>query len=270
MRRAPAAPRPSVPPPPPPPPPLPKIKDDDTNSLDSSSTPPPLPESQPPPLPSSSPPPLDDEEDDNNNEYKNSRMSLTSFKDPHTAISVSSRTLHINSTSHSSNNHIQTLPTSELGGSVFDLREKAPTATVRNRIKVASVPNLLALQSSLNKVNGPVCSIPGNKSKIPKLAKNQSGKKNPSQRSSFLISMVDDGSYGDERYSDHIYEELPSIPSSPSSAGISNLPVPERSMFDGASKYEILEYLQDARNRVNIANEETVEIGDINVSNFKL
>lgn len=66
----------------------------------------------------------------------------------------------------------------------------------------------------------------------------------------------------DERLSDHIYEELPSFPSSPSGSVPS---FQEKSIFDGASKYEILQFLQVARDRVDITEDEE-EMNLIDVS----
>ena len=219
--------RPSIPPPPPP-----TIKEDDDGSSGSSS-PPPLPKSLPPPLPSSSPPPLED-----------------TGIDPHSAVCISSRIVPVN-----------TLPSVDFGGSVFDLCEEKKTATVKNRLKVVSVPNLLTFQGNQNDSFNGYHSSP----KAPKRTISAE-ERDPNQRSSFLFSMMEEHD-NEERFSDHIYEELPSLPSSPSGGSNANTPSPERSMFDGASKYEILEYLQDARNRVNISPEDTDNmIGDFNVS----
>ncbi|XP_042855329.1 uncharacterized protein LOC122242169 isoform X2 [Penaeus japonicus] len=98
------------------------------------------------------------------------------------------------------------------------------------------------------------------------------------RRSSFLNNLLgEENPY--EQITDHIYEELllrnqsPNYVSSLACHGSSSnsssphkSPSPGKSMFEGASKYEILEYLQDARRRVAISADDDEEVrlqGDV-------
>lgn len=92
------------------------------------------------------------------------------------------------------------------------------------------------------------------------------------RRSSFLNNLLgEENPY--EQITDHIYEELllrnqsPNYVSSLACHGSSSnsssphkSPSPGKSMFEGASKYEILEYLQDARRRVAISADDDEEV----------
>ncbi|KAK3869087.1 hypothetical protein Pcinc_025567 [Petrolisthes cinctipes] len=82
------------------------------------------------------------------------------------------------------------------------------------------------------------------------------------RRASFLSSLVGGEEHPYEQITDHIYEELlsHSPPGTARSSSSHVSPSPGKSMFDGASKYEILEYLQDARTRVaNTVEEEVLQ-----------
>ena len=155
------------------------------------------------------------------------------------------------------------------GHSMFFVDEEAKTATIRGRAK-PSRASLFAYSSaeSTNIPPPPISSPPKNgyyrqrpRSVSPwkERSSTRQGRR-VGRRMSFLNGMVgnEDDSY--DHLSDHIYEELNSSPDSPSQqTSRQNQSSNEKSMFDGASKYEILEYLKDARQRVVINTDEDEE-----------
>ncbi|KAB7495138.1 hypothetical protein Anas_12174 [Armadillidium nasatum] len=222
------------------------------------SPPPPLPSSSPPPLPSSSPPPLDDDDDDDEtirDNFSHSNLSLSSFNDHKSPVSNTARSqpqVRPSSDSICFQDFKETLSLRTQNSSIFKEDEGSNIATIRGRIHNQR-PSSYQQNGQSSKSDSPTKFI-SNK-RYPKIKP-----LNSAHRLSFLSSMVEE-TEGDERLSDHIYEELPSLPSSPTGS-IPNFQ--EKSIFDGASKYEILEFLQDARNRVNIAADDGEDLDVIN------
>ncbi|KAG7171383.1 Intersectin-1-like 2 [Homarus americanus] len=158
--------------------------------------------------------------------------------------------------------------------SVFGADEETRTATIRGRGAAHARPSIIntfttgASASTSSASSPPVAPRRRNRNRSLSPEANESAAGNGTRviggrrRTSFLNSLAGE-EHPYEQITDHIYEEL--LSNSPSHA--SNFaghhspthnssphksPSPGKSMFEGASKYEILEYLQDARRRVAI------------------
>nr|XP_045581169.1 uncharacterized protein LOC123744982 isoform X1 [Procambarus clarkii]XP_045581170.1 uncharacterized protein LOC123744982 isoform X1 [Procambarus clarkii] len=167
---------------------------------------------------------------------------------------------------------------------VFGADEETRTATIRGRGAAharPSIVNAFTTRASANTSSSsspPVAPRRRNRNRSLSPETNESTTGNSTRilsgrvhRASFLNGMArDENPY--EQITDHIYEELfshspsrtstftghnnPALGSSPHKS-----PSPGKSMFEGASKYEILEYLQDARRRVaNTVDEEEEDV----------
>ena len=152
--------------------------------------------------------------------------------------------------------------------SVFTSDEETHTATIRGRGKSSKSSTPTGIPTFYSPNVKSLSSSTPDLSKVPKRpirtgAENQrlatrSRFVSPGYRSSFLSKMVEETD-SESRCSDHIYEELPSIPSSPDGS----TPSPETSLFAGASKYEIIQFLQNARNRVSIDEDDNEELSNV-------
>ncbi|KAK7071897.1 hypothetical protein SK128_016504 [Halocaridina rubra] len=260
-----------------------------------SSSPPPLPTSSPPPSPTppplpTSPPPMLDSSDNmtvitraTQERSDSQNPPLFSFRSDSASLSPPPQlpAHHSKSSSdlpHPSPSIREVLPPP---GSipVFGNEEEARTATIRGRGAAHSRPSILNTFTSPVPSTAPPASSPPtaprrrnrNRSLSPevndvlsaRILRSQTGR---GHRTSFLNSLIkDENPY--EQITDHIYEELLSNHSPTRSsqntpkrgASPHKSPSPGKSMFEGASKYEILEYLQDARRRVAINADEEEE-----------
>ncbi|XP_064102475.1 dentin sialophosphoprotein-like isoform X1 [Macrobrachium nipponense] len=254
------------------------------------SSPPPSP--TPPPLPTSPPPMLDGSEDTDliikpsQNSPSLQNPTFHSFKSDLAALSTP-----VTSSSTIPKSPEKAFPTSSIrevlpppgSVSVFGNEEEIRTATIRGRGAAHTRSSILSAFSPAVPSTTPTASSPPTAPRRRNRNRSLSPDTNDTmtigalkmvagrgRRMSFLNSLVgDENPY--EQITDHIYEELLSShsPSYSSSLNSQNSPrrsspthkspSPGKSMFEGASKHEILEYLQDARRRVAISAEDDEE-----------
>ncbi|CAL4066442.1 unnamed protein product [Meganyctiphanes norvegica] len=232
------------------------------------SSPPPSP--PPPPLPSSPPPPLEENDeisillrDSHELSAQNSSSvpCFSSFKgdnngDHITSTSPTVPTVDLK-TSNVGSDRLREVLSSSSFMPVFgrlEEEEESRTATIRSRGAAHPRPSLsqtfLPIVSSATEAETPEKSSPP----VAPRRRNRNRSLSPEYHDEINIRKNSSSSQiiDETPYDDHIYEELDNIPACNLSRSSHKSPSPGKSMFEGASKYEILEYLQDARNRVAI------------------
>ncbi|XP_068217138.1 serine-rich adhesin for platelets isoform X2 [Palaemon carinicauda] len=254
------------------------------------SSPPPSP--TPPPLPTSPPPMLDGSDDTDliikpsQNSPSSQNPTFHSFKSD-----VAASSTPVTPSSTTSKSPEKAFPKSSIrevlppfgSASVFGNEEETRTATIRGRGAAHNRASILGAFSPLVPSTSTTASSPPTAPRRRNRNRSVSPDTNDTmasgalklvggrgRRTSFLNSLVgDENPY--EQITDHIYEELlshhsPSYSSSFNSQSsprrsspTHKSPSPGKSMFEGASKHEILEYLQDARRRVAINAEDDEE-----------